>query len=569
MNSVSCNAKSAQLLVTSLFFTICLNVNATTTVLTSDFENNTSEPWNILSWGGTATRKISSLECAPSSGCLLFRVSSQPDSVVLRQDIETVQGTEYMGSAWLRAEQNTFMTVRIRKNDPPYTIWGQRTVQVGKEWQTISFRAAAGDSSSARMEFSLPTTNINTYIDNISLSVNQSSLFDQTDSHITIEKSLFGMHLNKGHVVNEWAPVNSVNVGLIRLWDTGTDWAGIEKEKDNYDWIRLDLYLDRADKYIPDAKIIYTFGRVPGWANGGNGISVPPLDINDWKDFVTQLVNRHGSKIDYYELWNEFDYSEFWDGTVEQLLELNKEAFNIIKAVDPTAKILMPSITNNGLDKLDKYLSIGGGRYADAASIHIYTSDDDLESSFLFVNAVKDLLSYYKYPNIPIFNTEGAVILSKPAIDVQSQPSSVSKYYLMSAVLGLVNSNWYFWENTPTTDRVELVSDFQNYDKITPAGIAYKETANWLIGTKIKNYSNDKNGLHIIELQRGATPAGQIIWSETGFNGYTPADHTKIAFARRLDGAKTNYTGQPITITGEPVFLEYYIPPVAPALLVE
>ncbi len=570
MNSEFYINRLAHSLIAGMVSLVSMIAGATPLILESDFENNSTKPWNILSWGGEARRSLTSLECATGSGCMLFNVSSQPDTVVLRQDITTRQATEYLGSAWLRADQSMDITVRIRKNDPPYTIWGQRTVPVGNAWQKVTFLAAAGDTSSARFEFSLSNTNINAYIDNVSLSESEGIPFESGGSTATIGKSFFGMHLNKGHVVNEWEPVASVNVGLVRLWDTGTDWVGIEAQKGRFDWTRIDLYLDRIKRYIPDAKIIYTFGRVPGWANGSGTVADPPLNLGDWTNFVTRLVERCGSRIDYYEMWNEFDYSGFWSGSPQQLLELNKEAYRIIKEVDPTARILMPSITNHGMDSLDKYLRIGGGNYADAASIHIYTFEDEIESSFIFVNAVKDLLSSYSLSSMPIFNTEGAVMVESPPIDEKTAAARVSTYYLMSALSGLENSNWYFWENSYGTGRVELVSDFSYYDKLTPAGIAYRETASWLVNTRISRYTrNDSNGLHVVELTRGGVLAGLVVWSEQDINDYVPESNRKIVFLKKLDGTKLLYSGQPIDVSKEPVFLEYNIPLAAPVLDVE
>ena len=54
-----------------------------------------------------------------------------------------------------------------------------------------------------------------------------------------------------------------------------------------------------------------------------------------WKGFCTALARRYGTRMQYYEIWNEADMLNFWRGTPEEYVTLLKCGYEAIKAVDP------------------------------------------------------------------------------------------------------------------------------------------------------------------------------------------------------------------------------------------
>jgi len=79
-----------------------------------------------------------------------------------------------------------------------------------------------------------------------------------------------------------------------------------------------------------------------------------PADMADWDSFCAVVATRYLGKIKYYEVWNEVNYQNdgtgttgtksFWTGTYAKLAEMVRRANQTIKALDPTAKIISPSI---------------------------------------------------------------------------------------------------------------------------------------------------------------------------------------------------------------------------------
>jgi hypothetical protein len=93
------------------------------------------------------------------------------------------------------------------------------------------------------------------------------------------------------------------------------------------------------------------------------------LDSGDniWKEFVTAVVKHSLSApelhIAYYEMWNEPDLSRNWTGTPTQLAKMVEDAYAIIHALDPNAKVIgpTPSTANQyGVHFLPDYYAAGG-----------------------------------------------------------------------------------------------------------------------------------------------------------------------------------------------------------------
>jgi hypothetical protein len=77
--------------------------------------------------------------------------------------------------------------------------------------------------------------------------------------------------------------------------------------------------------------------------------------VRPWEDwgryekeikFIVNKASESEMKIDYWDVWSEPDHKAYWPGTCEQLLELFKRTYRVIREADPKAKIVGPSISN-------------------------------------------------------------------------------------------------------------------------------------------------------------------------------------------------------------------------------
>jgi hypothetical protein len=62
---------------------------------------------------------------------------------------------------------------------------------------------------------------------------------------------------------------------------------------------------------------------------------------NPWARFVAAAVARYKDRVHYWEVWNEPDFSFFWNGSVADYARLLKVAYLAARSVDPSARILV------------------------------------------------------------------------------------------------------------------------------------------------------------------------------------------------------------------------------------
>jgi hypothetical protein len=123
------------------------------------------------------------------------------------------------------------------------------------------------------------------------------------------------------------------------------NWDQIEGScKGCFDWSGTDAIRDQARR--TRLTLFPTLSYTPRWANGGETSNYPPLNYQDWYDFVFATASRYKNDIFYWGLWNEPNLDFFLKGTdprVYRSLVINARA--AILAANPRAIILGPEIS--------------------------------------------------------------------------------------------------------------------------------------------------------------------------------------------------------------------------------
>lgn len=143
-----------------------------------------------------------------------------------------------------------------------------------------------------------------------------------------------------------------LGAGLHRLWDLGVAWRDVNPAPGQFRWDTLDAEIAQVE--ASGSRPMLVLGLTPQWAaanpNAGDprwgpGTASPPKNNADWQAYVQAVVDRYGKRIAAYEVWNEANLQTFWTGTPEQMAQLTAEAYAIIKASQPDAIVLTPSVT--------------------------------------------------------------------------------------------------------------------------------------------------------------------------------------------------------------------------------
>ena len=201
-------------------------------------------------------------------------------------------------------------------------------------------------------------------------------------------------------------------------------------------WVRIDLgwasfqesgpgsysqwYVDRADFVIDAARarginVLGTLWYTPDWANGGRGRAVPPNDASQYGSFAGWVAGHFKGRVAAWEIWNEPNLPDFFDGTPAQYVELLKAAYAPIKAADPAAKVVFGGPAHNDTEWLAKAYAAGAKGHFDVMSTHPYqgvadlppeTPDDGTKWMLTHVAEVHELMVRQGDGDKPIWFTE-------------------------------------------------------------------------------------------------------------------------------------------------------------------
>lgn len=243
-----------------------------------------------------------------------------------------------------------------------------------------------------------------------------------------------------------------LDYGIMRLHDSGVRWDEIETAQGVYDPVRLaklDAWVNAAAAAGRD--IIYTVYETPPWATAGNNKKEPPANMAHLAAWLTFLYNRYGTKIMYYEGWNEPNVVNSFAGTMAQLVSHQKTIHQTIKALNPSLQVISPSWTFvSGVSAtlgLSNYAtaafadsgSVGG--YFDIWGYHFYAESSFLRFNRGCIDSVKTAIAAGPAPlrNLDIWCTE--VGWSRPNI------RTVTESLAVCLAKGIKRCIMYAWDN--------------------------------------------------------------------------------------------------------------------------
>lgn len=265
-----------------------------------------------------------------------------------------------------------------------------------------------------------------------------------------------------------------IGAGMHRLWDLGVTWKDVNPAPGTFTWTALDAQVAKAE--ASGARPLLVLGMTPAWAAAnpgagdprwGLGTASPPRDVNDWRAYVTAVVDRYGSRIAAYELWNEANLATFWTGTADQMAELTAAAYEIIKAKQPQATVLLPSVTLRLRPSMRRFMnpflvSLGNrGNPFDAFAIHTYPAGNlgaqDRVNDIVYWQStvVNQVGAGSPILDRPIFDTEVNFGLAGPgatpgrAYSDAEGAALIQQTYLDSRNLGIDATFWYLYTAAP------------------------------------------------------------------------------------------------------------------------
>lgn len=133
-----------------------------------------------------------------------------------------------------------------------------------------------------------------------------------------------------------------VPLGIKRIRLQG-GWAKTEKVKGKYDWTWLDHIINDAVSRGLEPWVQLSYGNNiyegGGGTNLAGGIPTSEEALLAWDKWVAEMVNRYKNEVVEWEIWNEPNFGDNELNTAEITADFNIRTVDIIKKVQPTAKI--------------------------------------------------------------------------------------------------------------------------------------------------------------------------------------------------------------------------------------
>ncbi len=340
-----------------------------------------------------------------------------------------------------------------------------------------------------------------------------------------VPSTYFAMHILQ---LSDWPTVSIGALGKV----TGVLWPYVEPTKGQYNWARLDEFVDEAN--ANGVGLMYSSEGVPPWAAAdqstcisqqyfGSYCTSTVSNLQDWDDFVTQLVTRYRGRIQIYELWNE--PSQRFTGTVDQLVVLTQHEHDIIRSIDSAATILSPGVIAEGSAYLDGYFAAGGTLDIDAVAMHGYsTPTNDIAEMITqsISTTIKTVMSKYGLSAKPLWNTEtswggtnrGAIT------DPELRAAFVARAYFLDWSIGISRFYWYAWDSP-------VVGTLWTPGSATSeAAVAYEQVRNWITGAtmpepcSINGAASAYHAVYTCDVTRSPSYEARAVWNTDGPSTY-------------------------------------------------
>lgn len=365
----------------------------------------------------------------------------------------------------------------------------------------------------------------------------------------TVRDGFFGMHVPDPVTADASADIGYGSLGLMTA---GVYWPSLEPAPGEWDFTRLTALVEAAE--ARGARPMLVLGRTP--AHLGAPASVPPM--TDWKRYVTEVVTRFGSRVDY-SVWPEPNVKQNWIGTPRQLARLAHAAATIIHGHAADATVTGPALVLRLKGQRrwfrafyeSRFDGRGVGSYLDAVALDPYPAVDGTpEDSLAHILWARRTLAGLGVRK-PIWNAEinyGVVGAGQtsPTMATATQTAYVSRTFLLNAEAGVKKVFWLGWDRYDTMGIDLVTADGEP----TRAAAAYVAVRSWMVGQRFRGCDVERRTWTCTIVS--GDDVRRVYWRTKGEQRMTLPRSTKVV--QDVLGA-TLRVGSRITVTRRPVMV--------------
>lgn len=159
------------------------------------------------------------------------------------------------------------------------------------------------------------------------------------------------------------AAANQLNLNWIKVQ---VRWEFVEPQPGVYDWAALgyDVFFEEASK--KNLKVLTSVVTAPQWAREAGtteDTNGPPVDNQQFANFIGNMISRYPGQIHAIEVWNEMNLAREWTSSrglnAADYVSMVTVVSNTVRFIDPNIIIisgaLSPTGVNDGVIAIDDF----------------------------------------------------------------------------------------------------------------------------------------------------------------------------------------------------------------------
>jgi hypothetical protein len=243
---------------------------------------------------------------------------------------------------------------------------------------------------------------------------------------------------------------------------------------------------------------------------------------------------------------------QYFSGTPEQMAAMSREAYTILKKVDPTITVVCPSGTGSDFKWMAKYFAAGGGKYCDVIGYHFYVFPRSPEQIVEIATQLQRLMQQYGLAGKPIWDTEIGWH-DKDFPNGDDAAGYVARTYILNWASGVSRAYWYAWDNY---NWVSVRMMERNSSAILPAAAAYGQIELWLRGSTMEYCNRTTGGIWECRLDRDSRPFW-LLWNDSGRRVFSIPDHWRVHdYQPLLQMHSEHIRDDSIEVSGNPILIK-------------
>jgi hypothetical protein len=165
------------------------------------------------------------------------------------------------------------------------------------------------------------------------------------------------------------------------------------------------------------------------WSYSVNSSRKPYENYNLWEVYVRKLAQENKDKQIIWDIWNEPNYSKFWQGTRDEFFETYKRAYKILRSeLGPEAIIGGPSLTRYDKEYIKAFLDYCQVNNLEVNFLSWHELDDETITS-IDDHLIDAQTSFFKNPTYKSLNLQKLYVNEIIGPYAQYKPGEIIGYF--------------------------------------------------------------------------------------------------------------------------------------------